>query len=55
VVVGSVELGHGLAANELLSCDVEAVRVALDRLKSWAAGSLSWRAGRGSPSCTAAA
>jgi hypothetical protein len=33
VVVGSVELGHGLAADELFSCDVKAVGVALDRLE----------------------
>src|SRR4029453_18390737 len=32
VLVGLVELGHGLGSQELFGCDVEAVGVALDRL-----------------------
>jgi hypothetical protein len=33
VVVGLVELCHGLESNKLFGCDVEAVGVALDRLE----------------------
>jgi hypothetical protein len=33
VLVGLVELGHGLGSDELFGCDVEAVGVALDRLE----------------------
>jgi hypothetical protein len=33
VLVGLVELSHGLGSDELLGCDVEAVGVALDRLE----------------------
>jgi hypothetical protein len=33
VLVGMVELRHGLGSEELLGCDVEAVGVALDRLE----------------------
>jgi hypothetical protein len=43
VVVGLVELCNGLRSDELFGCHVEAVGVALDRLESRAAGSLSSR------------
>ena len=43
VLVGLVELGDGLGSDELFGGDVEAVGVALDRLWSRAAGSLSSR------------
>jgi hypothetical protein len=33
VLVGMVELRHGLGSEELLGCDVQAVGVALDRLE----------------------
>jgi hypothetical protein len=33
VLVGLVELCHGLGSDELFGCDVEAIGVALDRLK----------------------
>jgi hypothetical protein len=43
VLVGLVELCDGLGSNELFGCDMEAVGVALDRLESRAAASLSSR------------
>jgi hypothetical protein len=43
VLVDSVELRHSLGSDELFGCDVEAVGVALDRLKRRAAGLSSSR------------